>query len=107
MSFFGNGVLAVTKRVPKLNCLISTAADDLSVIGTERDRQDIVCVPDETTGCFSRVEIPEPEGLVPRGRESVLTVRGDDNVLNKMIMALQINHHIGNQSTLRAFFGYP
>lgn len=35
------------------------------------------------------VEVPQPEGLVPRGRESELAVRGDDDVRNEMVVAVQ------------------
>ena len=65
MSFFCDGEFAVTKSVPELDCLISAAADYLSVVGGEGDGEDIVGVADEATGCFASVEVPETESLVP------------------------------------------
>lgn len=74
MSLLGDGEFAVSKGVPEFDCLVSTSTDDLSVIGTERHRENVVCVADETTSGFAGVEIPETESLVPGGGEGVLSV---------------------------------
>lgn len=61
----------------------------MSVIGGERDREDIVGVSNETAGGGTSGKLPEAEGLVPRGRESVSTVRGDDTVGNDVGVSVE------------------
>jgi len=89
VSLFGDGEFAVAEGVPEFNCLVSAATDDLSVVGAEGDGEDVIGVADEATGCFSGVEVPETEGLVPGGREGILAVGRDDDVLDKVIVALE------------------
>ena len=43
---------------------------------------------DEATGGFAGVEIPETEGLVPGSGEGVLAIGRDDDVLDKVVVAL-------------------
>jgi hypothetical protein len=44
-------------------------------------------VANKSTGCDTSVEVPKTESVVPRGRESELAVRGDDDVRDEMIMS--------------------
>lgn len=44
---------------------------------------------DKLTGGGSSVEIPKSERFIPRGRQSKLPVRGDDNVLDKVVVATE------------------
>jgi hypothetical protein len=82
MSFLGNSELAVTKSVPQLDCSVAGSRDNLSIIGGEGDGENIVGVSNETTSSGTGRKLPESQSLVPRGRESVCTVGGDD--LNKL-----------------------
>ena len=74
MTLLRNRKLTITKRIPEFNRLISTSTDDLSIIGAERDGENVICMAYEATGCFACVEIPETEGFVPGGGEGVLAV---------------------------------
>jgi hypothetical protein len=81
VALVGDGVLAVTQGVPELDGPVARARDDLAIVGGERDRQDVVGVADEAAGGSASRELPETEGLVPRGGEGIGTVRRDDLVL--------------------------
>lgn len=87
VSILDNVILAFTKRVPQLDTLVPTSTDNLSVIRAKGDAQDVVGVAHEATGGESSVEVPETQGLVPAGREGKLAVRGDDNVLDKVVVS--------------------
>ena len=89
MSFLRDGEFTITKSVPEFDSLISTPTDDLSVVGTERHRENIICVTDEATSGFPGIEIPETESLIPGRGEGILSVRGNDDVLHEVIVALR------------------
>jgi hypothetical protein len=74
MSFFRDGEFTISNSIPKFDSFISTSTDDLSVVGTERHGENVICMTDETTSGFPGIEVPETESLIPRGRESVLSV---------------------------------
>lgn len=78
VAFVGDGVLAVTKSVPQLDGSVARAGDDLSVVGGERDGENVVGVADKTTGGVAGGELPQTQGLVPGGRQSVGAVGRDD-----------------------------
>ena len=78
MALVGDGELAVTKGVPQLDGAVTGTGDDLTVVGGERDGQDIVGVADETTGGSASGKLPQAESLVPRGGQGVGAVGGDD-----------------------------
>ena len=59
MSLFSNREFAITKSIPEFDGFISTTTDYLSVVGTERDGENITCMTDETASGFTGVEIPE------------------------------------------------
>lgn len=50
---------AVSQCVPQLNGLISRSRNDLTVIGGEGDREDIVGMADETSSRSSSSKFPE------------------------------------------------
>ena len=77
VALVGDGVLAVTQGVPELDGTVTRTGDNLAVVGGERDGEDVVVVADESAGGGTAGELPETERLVPRGGESVGTVRGD------------------------------
>lgn len=78
MALVGDGVLAVTEGVPQLDGAVTRSGDDLTVVGGERDGEDVAVVADETAGGGAGSELPQAEGLVPRGRQSVSTIGGDN-----------------------------
>lgn len=78
VALVGDGELAVTEGVPQLDGAVTRTGDDLTVVGGEGDGEDIVGVANEGTGGGSAGEFPETETLVPRGGQSVGTIRGDD-----------------------------
>ena len=78
MALLCDGVLAVAEGVPELDCSVARAGHDLAVVGGEGDGEDVVGVAHEAAGGVAGCELPQAQGLVPGGRESVGTVRGDD-----------------------------
>ena len=86
---FLNRVLALAQSVPQLDRLISGARDDLSVVNGERDGQDVFAVTDESSGGRARVQVPQSQGTVPGAGQGKLTVRGDDDVLDKVRVTVQ------------------
>lgn len=78
MALVGDGVLAVTEGVPELDSSVAGAGDNLAVVGRERDGENVVGVADEAAGGHTGRELPETEGLVPGGRQSVGAVGGND-----------------------------
>ncbi len=65
MALVRDGVLAVAQSVPELDGSVARAGNDLTVIGRERDGEDIVGVADETAGGDTSGKLPEAESLVP------------------------------------------
>ena len=78
MAFLGDSELAVTKSVPELDCSIARSGDDLSVVSGEGNGQNIVGVANKASGGGTGGKLPKAESLVPRGRESIGTVGGDN-----------------------------
>jgi len=60
-----DGELAVTKRVPESDSLVTGTRDNLPVIGGEGDREDVASVSNKSSGGDTSGELPQPEGLVP------------------------------------------
>lgn len=65
VALVGDGELAVTEGVPQLDRAVARAGDDLTVVGGERDGQDVVGVADEAAGGGAGGELPKSQGLVP------------------------------------------
>ena len=82
-------VLAFAEGVPELDRLVTGARDDLPVVSTEADGQDIGGVADEAAGGETGVEVPETESVVPRGGERELAVGGDDDVRDEVVVAVE------------------
>ena len=89
VTIFGQLELAFTKSVPQLDGLVTGTRDDLTVISGEADGQDITSVTNETAGGGTGVKIPQTEGLIPRGGKSELTVGGDSEILNEVVVTQQ------------------
>jgi hypothetical protein len=78
VALVGNGVLAVTEGVPELDGSVARTGNDLAVVGGEADGEDVVGVTDESSSGGTGSKLPETQSLVPRGRQSVGTVRRDN-----------------------------
>lgn len=89
VALVNNVELALAEGVPQLDGAVSRTGDDLSVVSREADREDIGGVADESSGGGTGVQVPETEGLVPRGRKSELTVGRDDNVRDEVVVAVE------------------
>lgn len=89
MAVVGNVVLALAEGVPELDGPVSRAGDDLSVVGREGNREDVGGVANELLGGHAGVEVPESEGLVPRRGQGELAVRRDNDVRDKVVVAVQ------------------
>jgi len=87
VAIFLDVVLALTKSVPQLDGLVTGTRDNLTVVRGERDGQNIVGVSDETAGGGTSVQVPKTKSLIPGGGQGELTVRGDNNILNKVVVA--------------------
>jgi len=78
VSLVGDGILAVTEGVPELDCAVARTGHNLAVVGGEGNGQNVVGVADKSSRSVAGGELPQTESLVPRGRQSVGAVRGDD-----------------------------
>ena len=78
VSLLSDGKLAVTESVPELNGSIARSGDNLSVVGRKGNGKNIVGVSNEASCGGTGGKLPKAESLVPGGRESIGSVRGDD-----------------------------
>lgn len=85
----GDGELALAEGVPQSDLLVSGTRNDLSVVVGESNRENILLVSDKSSGGYTSVEVPEAEGCVPRSRESELTIGGDDDLLDEVVVAVE------------------
>lgn len=85
----GDVELALAEGVPELDGAVARARDDLAVVGGEGDREDVGGVANEAAGGGAGVEVPETQGLVPRGGEGELAVGRDDNVRDEVVVAVE------------------
>ena len=82
-------VLALAEGVPELDCPVARARDNLTVVRREANGKDIGGVADETTGGVASVKIPQAQRVVPRRGESELTVGGDDDVRDEVVVPVE------------------
>lgn len=78
VSLLSDRELAVSEGVPQLDRPVARSRHDLPVVGREGDGENVVVVSDKPAGSCTGRKLPEAESLVPGGRESICTVRGDD-----------------------------
>lgn len=97
MAFLRDGELAIAQGIPQLDRPISRTRHDLPIIGREGNRENVIIMADKSSGRVSRRQLPETKGLVPRGREGVGSIRGDDTVRDDVRVTFQ--------STLRVSVG--
>jgi hypothetical protein len=89
VALIGDGVLAVTEGVPELDGSVTRTGNNLAVVGREADREDVVGVADESSSGGTSSKLPETQSLVPRGRQSVGTVRRDNTVGDDVRVAVE------------------
>jgi len=77
---FLEGVLALTKSVPKTNGLVTGSRDDLTVVLGKGNGVNVGSVAVEDADGRTGGEVPQTEGLVPRTGEGKLTIGGDDDI---------------------------
>ena len=82
-------VLAFTESVPQLDAAIATAGHDQTVIRGEAHRKNVLAVTNQGLFAFASGQVPETDGVIPGGRESVLTVEGNANVLHDVRMTME------------------
>jgi hypothetical protein len=59
-----DGGLALSESVPQLQGAVAGSRDDLSVVGRESDREDILLVTNEALGGGSALQVPESQGAI-------------------------------------------
>lgn len=84
MAILSDGILELTKSVPKVDGLVARTGDNLTVVSGEGDGQNILGVTDETTSGFTGLDFPETEGTIPRTRKSKSTIRREGNILDEV-----------------------
>jgi len=89
MTILDDGVLALGKGVPQLDRLVARSGHDLSVIGGESNRKNVLLVIFETTCALAGVQIPEAEMLVPGAGQSIVPIRGHDDIGNEVSMTVK------------------
>ena len=82
-----NGVLADAERVPQLDGLVARARHDLPVVSGERDAEDVARVPDEAARRLRRLQVPQPQRVVPRAGQRKVAVRRHDDVGHEVAVA--------------------
>jgi hypothetical protein len=84
-----NGVLALSKSVPKLDGLITRSRYNLTVVYGKGNRKNILGVSNEATGGLSGVDFPKTEGSVPGSRKTKLSIGRDDNIGNEVVVSTE------------------
>jgi hypothetical protein len=89
VALLDNGELALTKGVPQLHRLVARTRHDLTVIGREGNRQNVLGVAHEATGAATVVDVPQTKGSIPRSGQSELTIGRDDNIGDEMVVSMK------------------
>jgi len=82
-------VLTISEGVPKLESLVSTSGDNLSVIKGEGNGVDFLSVTNEDSGGLTSSQVPKSEGLVPRGRETEEVISREGNIGDEVVVTSQ------------------
>lgn len=82
-------ILAFSKGVPKFDSSVTRTRDNLSVVCAEADRQDIGGVANESASGLASVQVPETQGVVPRGGKGELSIGRDDDVRDEVVVAMK------------------
>jgi len=65
VAILNDGEFAFTKSVPQLHSAITRSRDNLTIVSTESNRENILGVSNEATGANTRVDVPKTKGVVP------------------------------------------
>mmetsp|Transcript_2995 Transcript_2995/g.5593 ORF Transcript_2995/g.5593 Transcript_2995/m.5593 type:complete len:175 (-) Transcript_2995:106-630(-) len=84
-----NGELALCKSIPKLDGLITRSRYNLTIVHRKCYRQNILGVSYKTTSGLSRVDLPKTKSSVPRSRETELSIGGDYNVRDEVVVSTE------------------
>ena len=61
----------------------------MPVVRAEADRQNVGSVSNKAASGETGVEVPEPEGVVPGGRQRELAIRRDDDVGDEVVVSVK------------------
>ena len=89
VTVLGDVELAITQRVPQLNGAVTATRDNLTVVRAKANAQDITSVSHKAARRHAGVEVPETESLIPRGRQSKLTIRRDHDIRHEVVVTVQ------------------
>jgi len=89
VSLFNNGELALTKGVPQLDSSITGSRNNLAVVSTESNGKNVLRVTNKSAGAAAGVDVPQTEGSIPRAGKGKLTIRRDNNIRNKVVVATE------------------
>lgn len=89
VTFLFDVILALSKGIPKLDGPVTRARDNLPVICAEADGKHVGGVSNKATGSQASVEIPKTESVIPGRRQGELTVGRNNDVGDKVVMAMK------------------
>merc|ERR1719495_1484885 len=75
MTVLLDGVFTLCQSVPQFDGFVPSCGDDLSVVCGESHGEDVLGVVFEPTSGLPSGEIPQTEGLVPRSRQSEMSMK--------------------------------
>jgi len=84
VTILGEGVLEVTESVPQVDGLVARSGDNLTVVGGEGNRENVLGVTNELASADTSAQFPETKGTVPRSRKGEVTIRRESNILNEV-----------------------
>ena len=82
-------VLALAEGVPQLDGAVARTRDNLAIVSTEADGENIGGVSNEAAGGKAGVQVPKAEGVVPGRGECKLAIGGDDDVRHEVVVAVE------------------
>ena len=87
VAILGDGVFAVTDGVPDLDSQVTRAWDDLSVVRRESNGEHVLGVSNESARAVAGLDLPQTEGGIPWAGQGEVSIRGDHDVRNEVVVA--------------------
>jgi hypothetical protein len=87
VSTLSEGILALTKSIPKLHSAISGGRNNLAIVRREGNRENILGVTNEATSALSSADLPQTKSGIPRTRKGELSVRADGDVRDEVVVS--------------------
>lgn len=78
---------AFSKSIPKLDALVSSSRDNLSVISRERNGENFLLVSDERSDSLLGSKIPKSDGLIPRGGKKIAVILREGEIGDKVVVS--------------------